>query len=475
MTTTRIPQPIDPATEPHLSGLFAPQVSEVDVTNLRIEGELPPEIDGDYIRNGPNPRFPPLGGYLYPLDGDGMLHRIQVREGTARYTNRFVRTPAVVAEEAAGRALWPGITDIMYTPGAELVGPDLAHTMKDLPGINVVRHAGQLLALAEGGTPFQISPELETLGRETFGGTLPVGITAHPKVDPATGEMFAFCYALGEPYLTWSVIGRNGETLRAATPVEGVSRPVMIHDMALTPHYIVLVLGPFFFDLAAAMAGGSPMSWEPEAGTRIVLIPRDGSAPRWISTEACWLWHTANAYETQQPDGETTVVLDYVRWTAPGGFAPGHIAGSLARMHLRPASGQVTHETLTDRSMEFPRIDDRSLTQNHRVIGTSLKTTDRPVLTGDADTLGWYDTASGRFDLWQAGNLAVGEQCYIPRPGDPDPTHGWWTVIATDRADQTSRLLVLAAEDLTAGPVATVHLPQRVPLGLHGAWLSSPA
>ncbi len=365
----------------------------------------------------------------------------------------------------------PGSPTSCTRPGAELVGPDLAHTMKDLPGINVVRHAGRLLALAEGGNPFQISPELETLGRETFGDTLPVGITAHPKVDPATGEMFAFCYSLEEPYLTWSVIGRNGETLRAATPIEGVSRPVMIHDMALTPHYIVLVLGPFFFDLAAAMAGGSPMSWEPDEGTRIALIPRDGSATRWITTETCWLWHTANAYETQQPDGEMTVVLDYVRWTAPGGFVPGSVTGSLARMHLRPAGGQVVHETLTDRNMEFPRIDDRSLTQSHRVIGTSLKTTDRSILTGDADTLGWYDTASGRFDLWQAGNLAVGEQCYIPRPGDPDPTHGWWTVIATDRTDLSSQLLVLPAEAPTDGPIATVHLPQRVPLGLHGAWL----
>ena len=470
---TRIPQAIDPTTEPHLSGLFAAQIAEIDVSGLKIEGELPPELDGDYIRNGPNPRFPPLGGYLYPLDGDGMLHRVQLRHGTARYTNRFVRTPALVAEEAAGRALWPGITDIMYTPGAELVGPDLAGTFKDLPGINVVRHGGRLLALAESANPFQISPELETLGRETFNGSLPVGITAHPKVDPVSGEMFACCYSLDEPFLTWSVVGRDGATVRAATPVEGVDRSVMIHDMALTPHYLVLVLGPFFFDLGAAMAGGSPMSWEPQHGTRIALIPRDGSAVRWLSTDAFWTWHNANASEVTAPDGDVSVVLDYVRWTAPGGLVAGPNAGSLSRLHLNPKTGEVRHEVLTDRNMEFPRIDNRSLTQTHLQIGTSLKTTGRELETGDADSLGWYDTQRGTFDVWQAGNLAVGEQCYLPRPGDDDTTHGWWTVIATDRTDQTSQLLILPASDPTSGPIARVQLPQRVPLGLHGAWLEN--
>jgi carotenoid cleavage dioxygenase-like enzyme len=466
------PQPIDMATEPHLSGVFAPQVREVDAPDLVIEGELPAEIEGDYIRNGPNPRFSPLGSYRYPLDGDGMLHRVQFREGRALYTNRLVRTPAVVAEEAAGRALWPGITGFDYTPGPELVGPQLAHTVKDLPGINVVRHGGRLLALAESAPPFAISPELSTLERETFCDMLPAGITAHPKIDPVTGEMVVFCYGLEEPFLTWSVIGRDGIPTRAQTPVEGVSRPIIIHDMALTPTYVVLVLGPFFFDIAAAMSTGSPMSWEPDHGTRIALIPRDGGQIRWLSTEAFWLWHTANAFDTLATDGTPRVVLDYVQWTAPGGLVRGvESRGSLARLTLDPVTGTVTREVLADRGMEFPRIDDRMLTGRHRQIATSLKTGGRELLPGDADTLAWFDTASGTLDLWPAGDLAVGEQTFVPRAGDPDPLHGWWVTFATDRTDLSSQLLILAAGDPTSGPIATVRLPQRVPLGLHGAWL----
>jgi carotenoid cleavage dioxygenase-like enzyme len=327
--------------------------------------------------------------------------------------------------------------------------------------------------LAESAPPFAVSPELATLDRETFCGMLPAGITAHPKVDPVTGEMVVFCYGLGEPYLTWSVIGADGIPSRAQTPVEGVHRPVMIHDMALTPTYVVLVLAPFFFDIAGAVTSGSPLSWEPEHGTRIALIPRAGGPTRWCSTEAFWLWHTANAFDTSATDGSTRVVLDYVQWTAPGGLVRSAARGSLARLIMDPATGRVTREVLADRGMEFPRIDDRMLTTSHRQIATSLKTGHRTLGNGDADMLAWYDTASGRFDLWAAGNLSVGEQTYVPRAGDPDPQHGWWVTFATDRSDLTSHLLVLAAADPTAGPVAIVHLPQRVPLGLHGTWLTA--
>lgn len=472
MTVTQpvAPRLLDVTGAPHLQGVFAPTISEVDVTNLWIEGELPPEIDGHYIRNGPNPRFTPLGAYLYPLGGDGMLHRVQIRDRGARYTNRFVRTPALVCEEAAGQALWPGIAGGGYAPGADLVGPVLAHTRKDLPDINIIRHGGRLLALAEAANPFLISPELETLGRETFCGMLPAGVTAHPKIDPLTGDMIVFHYGLSAPYLTWSIIGRNGVPVRAETPIEGVTRPRMIHDMALTARYVVLVLGPLFFDPAQAVTTGSPLGWEPDHGTRIALIPRSGGPTRWLSSDAFWLWHTANAHDTTTSDGRPSVTLDYVRWSSPGG-GPVPSRGSLARMRLEPSTGLVTHEQLVEHDLELPRIDDRATTTAHRIIATSLTTGHRDLPPGDADTLGWYDTHTGRFDTWAAGDLAVGEQAYIPQPGDPDPTHGWWTTIATDRTDLTSRLLVLPAEDPATGPVAVIHLPQRVPLGLHGAWL----
>lgn len=299
----------DPTRVAHLSGLFAPVTDEVDLVELQVTGVLPADLDGVYLRNGPNPRFGPIGSYLYPLDGDGMVHGVWISQGRARYRNRFVRTPAVVAEERAGRALWGGL-ESMIMPGPEEVGPALANTFKDLPDINVVRHAGRLLALAEAACPFRLTDDLETVGPETFGGVLPAGMTAHPKIDPVTGEMVVFCYAFEAPFLTWSVIGPTGEVRRGPTPVDGAGEPMMIHDMALTSRYVVLVLAPAFFDLAAAMNGGSMIAWRPEEGCRVALIPRDGSAVRWASDEAFWLWHTVNAYDRQ--DG--AVVLEYAQW-----------------------------------------------------------------------------------------------------------------------------------------------------------------
>ncbi len=458
------PQPIDMSAVTHLSGLFAPTNDEIDVHDLHVDGVLPPAIDGDYVRNGPNPRFAPLGGYVFPLDGDGMLHRIRIRDGKVGYGNRFVRTPCLRAEETAGRALWGGIGGGMFEPGEDQVGPVLAHTVKDVPDINVVRHGGKLLALAEAATPFLIDDELATVGRETYGGDLPAGMTAHPKIDPRTGEMVIFNYRFSAPYLTWAVIGPSGTVLRPPTPVTGVDRPVMIHDMALTATYVVLVVAPFFFDLAAAHRGGSLLSWEPDQGTRIALIPRDGGPIRWLSTDAFWMWHTANAY-----DQGGAVVLDFVRWEEPG-LVNEHARSYLSRLLLDPSTGAVTSSMLVDRAMEFPRIDDRAIAGGHHIIGSALKSGRQQLLSGDSDMLGWHDSRTGLFTTWDAGNLAVGEQTYIPEPGNPDPTSGWWTTIATDRTDHTSKLLIIPAADPTCGPVAAVHLPHRVPLGLHGSW-----
>ncbi|MCU1660260.1 MAG: carotenoid oxygenase [Pseudonocardia sp.] len=120
-----VPAPIDVASVPHLQGVFAPVVDEVDAADLPVVGELPAEMDGVYLRNGPNPRFTPLGSYVYPLEGDGMVHGMWLSGGRARYANRFVRTPMLRAEEQAGRGLWGGLMT-MYNPGQSQVGPELA-------------------------------------------------------------------------------------------------------------------------------------------------------------------------------------------------------------------------------------------------------------------------------------------------------------------------------------------------------------
>ncbi|WP_299575097.1 carotenoid oxygenase family protein [uncultured Williamsia sp.] len=452
------PAPVDLARHVHLRGVFEPQRTEIDVAGLAVAGEIPRGLRGTYLRNGPNPRFDPIGSYLYPLDGDAMVHRIELADGSARYTNRFVRTPMVVAEEAAGHAIWSGITD-GYTPSAAEVGADLAGTMRHLPDINIVRHGGRLLAMAEGDQPYRLDPgDLATLGRDPCDGAMAVGSTAHPKIDPATGEMVLFTYALEAPFLTWSTVAPDGRATREPTPIDGLAEPLMIHDMALTSRYIVLFACPLVFDIAAVMTGGSLLDWRPESGTRIALVPRDGGPVRWLSDEAFWVWHVANAYD--EPSGE--VVVDYVEWRYPGGLAAVSTpnAGRLVRARLDPA-GRVDRTVVADRSMEFPRVDDRSLTTEHRHVATvGLGRGPDPT-----DTLLFHDLHTGTETEWDPG-LSMGEPVYIPHD-DGD----LWGVIATDPTDLTSAFHLVAVADPGGGPIASIALPQRVPAGLHGAWL----
>ncbi len=213
---------MEPAGNPHLSGRFAPLHWESDADDLRVEGSLPADIDGVFMRNGPNPKFPPLGSYSFPLEGDGMIHAVWIGQGKARYRNRWVRTNGLLAEERAGRALYGGImTPAFVDQGLLGPDPDPGWPIKLDAFINIVRHAGHYLALEEGTPPYEVSPELETIGRFDFGGGLPLGMCAHPRIDPVTGEMVVFRYDVSEPYLTWAVVGADGSVTRPPAEVPG--------------------------------------------------------------------------------------------------------------------------------------------------------------------------------------------------------------------------------------------------------------
>src|SRR6202022_3014105 len=126
--TPSAPQPaviklVDPGGTPFLQGPFAPVHQEIDVEDVRVEGRLPAELNGSYIRNGPNPQFTPIGSYTYPFDGDGMVHRLTFEEGRVAYRNRWVATRGLTAERRSGRALYGGMLT-PFMPDASSVGSD---------------------------------------------------------------------------------------------------------------------------------------------------------------------------------------------------------------------------------------------------------------------------------------------------------------------------------------------------------------
>ena len=460
---------IDPATTETLSGRFAPVHVETDVASLHVEGDLPPELSGSFVRNGPNPMFDPLGSYTYPLEGDGMLHAVRIEGGRASYRNRWVRTQGLMAEERAGRALFGGLMTPAFVDQS-LLGddPDPGWPSKLDAFVNVVQHNGHLLALEEGQPAYEVSSELETLGRFDFSGALPLGITAHPKIDPVTGEMVVFRYDTEQPYLTWAVIGADGSLVRGPTEVKEVERGYMVHDFAITEHHAVFILGPGVLDLAAAMRGQSPLQWRPELGTRVVVVPRKGGGPNTtFDLDAFWAWHFANAFEA---DGRITV--DFPWWSslgnAGGDFST--VTGALSRLVLDPTSGasQLTH--LDHLDTEFPRVDDRLIGRQHRYL-TVLASTGRPGLKRfEHDRLVRYDMETGSSVSFDS-DACIGEAVFVPRPGGTDELDGYYMTFATSLDDDRSWLYVWEAAEFPAPPRARVLIPTRVPNGLHGNWL----
>ena len=465
-------EPVDIPSVAQLNGIFAPTTSEVDGPMEVVAGAVPADLAGAYLRNGPNPRFPPIGSYSYPLDGDGMIHGVWFEGGRARYRNRFVRTPAIEAEEAAGRALWPGVMDLGM-PDPDDVPPELVGTERDLVDIHIVRHAGRYLALSEGQEPFAVDAGLATLGPCDFDGGLPDGMCAHPKVDPVTGEMVVFRYdVMQAPWLTWAVVGADGTVTSPPTALD-VAGPYMIHDCAITASHLVLFVCPLHFDLEAAFAGGNPLGWRPEEGSRIAVVDRGTGAVTWFEAEAFWVWHIANAYVADTGDGGTEVVVDMPRWLHPGmGLDPRPAQGGAVRVHLDLASGTCRIDEVGDELAEFPRIDDRLLGQPHRWVYMAGKDPDDlPTVPGEWNRVVRLDTATGATDDRRGGRTRFGEPVFVPRDGSRGEDDGYLLAWGFHEDTLATHLFVLDPADVGGEPVAVLAPPQRVPYGLHGSWI----
>jgi carotenoid cleavage dioxygenase len=461
---------VDPATVVELSGRFEPVDIEIDATELPVAGELPSDLTGSYFRNGPNPRFTPLGSYTYPLEGDGMVHGLWLEEGRARYANRWVRTRGMNAEEKAGRALFGGLlTPAFVDTGLLGPDPDPGWPFRLDPFIHVVCHAGRYLALSEGTPPYEITAELATVGRYDFDGIIP-GMCAHPKVDQATGELVLFRYDVEEPYLSWAVVGPDGTVTRPPTPVDGVDRGYLIHDFVITEHYVILVIGPGVLDIDAMLSGGDALQWRPELGTRVAIIPRDGTgSPRWIETDAFWVWHFANAYET---GGDLRIVVDFPRWShlafAVRDAQP--LRGSLVRATMDPKRLRIDLTTVDGRGSEFPRIDDRLVGHMHRYVTVVGNSGRAGLARGEHDQLVRYDMTSGTSETFDC-DAVIGEVVFAPRAGATDELDGYYLAFTSSLApDRSARFCVWDASDFPAAPMAEVTIPQRVPNGLHGNW-----
>ena len=480
----------DRATDPYLSGVYAPVADEVDIEELAVDGAIPMELDGSFLRNGPNPMFGPTGRY-HLFDGDGMVHELAVSEGRARYRNRWVRSRGLAAEQRAGRSLYGGMAEASF-PKPDVVGD--AGPVKNVANTHVMRHAGQTMCLWEAGPPTVLDASLATVGTTDFGGRLRGPITAHPKIDPLTGRMHAFGYSAVPPYLRYHVIEPDG-TMTRTVDID-LPAPVMMHDFAITDRHAIFLDAPAVFDIAG-FASGSPMiSWQPDRGTRlgVMSLDGDGSDLRWIPIDNCYVFHFLNAFSLSGDAGDVEsgvagnrIVLDACRLPRmeigldaeapplPTGEDPG---GYLTRFTIDLDAGTAEHSRVAELSGDFPRIDDRLAGRRHRrgyVATFASGAPDRSVPGADGlfDSITAYDLDQGTETSYLVGpGRSVGEPVVAPDPGG-DPGDGWVMSYVHDRATDRSEVHILDATDVAAGPVAVVHIPRRVPFGFHGSWLAS--
>jgi carotenoid cleavage dioxygenase len=441
----------------YLTGKFAPVLEErSDDHPLEVTGAIPPDLDGVLLRNGPNPAVPPdAGGYDW-LEGDGMLHQITLGGGVARgYRNRWVRTRKLATELG---------TPPPTGPGEPIDGPCNS---------NVLRHGGTTLALCGSGFPLAVSPTLERTRIHDFDGMLASPMTAHPKVDPISGELVFFGVdPFGPPFLRSHVADRSG--MLASSEEIDLPRAVLMHDFGVTATRTIFLDLPVVFDLGLAGQGRSlPYRWSPDEGARVGVLPRQGTGAdiRWYSIDPAYVFHVLNAHD----DGDA-VVLDVVRYDAAFDSAPdGSLASSapfLTRWTIDPSAGRVREERLDDRPVEFPRIDDTVACHPHRY-GYCTLLRSGPLSPGTAGLIK-YDFLRGGSECFDPGeHRSVGEPVFVRAADGRAEDEGWILSIVHDAARDASDLVILDATSFGGPPVATVHLPARVPCGFHGSWIPS--
>jgi carotenoid cleavage dioxygenase len=438
---------------PYLTGNFAPVQDETTAFDLPVTGEIPRDLRGRLLRIGPNPLDPDPATHHWFL-GNGLVHGVRLEDGQAKwYRSRLVRDDEVV--RLRGGDPVPG-------PANQGPGGGIANT-------NVIGHAGRTFAIVEaGGWPVELSDELETLSRSDFDGTLPRGFTAHPKVDPDTGEMHAACYSPFDENVQYLVVGADGR-VRRRVDVPLPHKP-MIHDCAITERYFLVLDFPCVFDAQALTEGQAlPYRWHPELPARVGLLPRDGEAGDivWCEIDPCYVFHPMNAYD----DADGRVVLDVARH--PAMFAT-HVNGPdegppvLERWRLDPQGGPIKAERVDDRAQEFPRIDDRLAGKPYRYGYAAA------IDPGfEARALLKHDMKTGTAESHAEGaHRTFFEPVFVPARDGAGEDEGYVMAYVHDAERGAADVVILDADDFAGEPIATVRLPARVPYGFHGNWVA---
>jgi len=452
-----------------LNGPHAPMRMEGEMKDLAVVGEIPSDLSGTLYRTSSNPQFDPIDPARYHwFEGDGMIFAITLRDGKAHLRNRYVQTEGLLAERAAGRALYSS----MICGGTPPVPSPSRPPIKNPGNTNVTIFAGKLLVFTEIALPYELDKDtFETKGRFDFG-SIEGAVTAHWKIDPENGNLLF--YGVNGTRIDWYRADSAGCVLETYSFDTG--QLSMVHDFAVTPDYAVFFIDPTLIDPGCIMAGKPGLVWDPEIPCRVAVLHRaDGKVIWFEAPDAFANTHFLNAWQ----DGDTIVVdgnrAPYMgtprkkidepmprQWFQPA---------TPWRWYLNVATGSYRDERTSDVNSEFPRLNENYIGKQARY--GYLAATKSPDFLEHFffDHIIKQDLKTGSVEFFNPGLglTAPGEMVFIPRSNAEDD--GWVVGPWWNADNDTTELVIVDAQCLSDGPIARIKLPLRLPLGFHGNWI----
>jgi carotenoid cleavage dioxygenase len=469
-----------------------PSRIEADIADLVHEGNIPEGLDGAFYRVQPDPQFPPRLGDDISFNGDGMIARFRFHNGRCDFRQRWARTDKWKLENAAGKGLFGAYRNPLTDD------PAVKGQIRSTANTNAFVFAGKLWAMKEDSPSLVMDPAtMETFGFETFGGSMTgETFTAHPKIDPGSGNMVAIGYAasgLCTDDVTYMEVSPTGELIRE----EWFKVPYycMMHDFGVTEDYLVLHVVPSIGSWDRLEKGLPHFGFDTTMPVYLGVIPRrDGLKQediRWFKRGNCFASHVMNAFQDgtkihfDTPEAKNNMFPFFP--DVHGAPFDGRQAMSyLTRWTVDMASNDDEFESimrLSPTAGEFPRIDDRFTGQPYRYGWMLEMDHSRAVeLKGGSaggllmNCLCLIDHQTGDEQHWWCGPVSsLQEPCFIPRSPDASEGDGWIVQVCNRLDAHRSDLLLFDALDIEKGPIATINVPIRLRFGLHGNWANADA
>eukprot|EP01125_Pyxidicula_operculata_P016760 TRINITY_DN5795_c0_g2_i1.p1 TRINITY_DN5795_c0_g2~~TRINITY_DN5795_c0_g2_i1.p1 ORF type:complete len:530 (-),score=99.41 TRINITY_DN5795_c0_g2_i1:45-1481(-) len=469
---------MDPQNNWALHGNFAPTKTEVFREKLRVTtGSIPTDVEGVFMRVGPNPILEETGGY-HIFDGQGKVHAIRIKDGKVNYSNKIMETERFHEEMNAGfavhvrigdmKGIW-GLVKILISRALSFFGVLSDIKKSGTANTNTIFHHGKLFALLEASLPFPF--HIDNDGRlksgdnsYDFSGGWSHSFTAHPKIDPITNELIFFGYSFNKPYCVYGV--SNSEGVITSKFQVDIPQPVMMHDFSITEHYSIIMDLPLVFEPRVMIEKNElPFIFNDSRPSRFGIFPRNANNNnqiKWFEAKPCYVFHVLNSWE----EGDE-IVLIAARSDTQSLTQLGNNRRSIYQWRFNLATGVTEEKVLHPIRSDFPRV--------------------HPTMTGRQTRYGYFATLIDDFkmdgfvkiDLANSTNVKKatygdkiygGEVVYVPKVNSVDEDDGYCMVFVHNESKNVSSFLVYSAKDLSL--VTKIDLEDRVPYGFHANFLT---